>query len=85
MEPASQRDAATPQSQHGGAKPYSKWDFEKYLAEPEQSKRNFWAKAPTEKKLEVAKALTARFLERDDEFQQAREFGAGEWGLGDAL
>ena len=85
VEAAGQRDNAAPSSQRGGSKPYSKWDLEKHLAEPEHSRRVFWVEAPAEKKLEIARALTERFRERDEEFQEARECGAGDWGLGEAL
>ena len=56
--------------------------MDRYEAEPEESRRGFWQKAPHERKAEVALAITAKYREREDEYQQAKAAGAEAWGLG---
>ena len=48
----------------------------------EDSRAGFWQKAPAERKTEVALAITVKYREREDIFQQARALGAEAWGLG---
>ncbi len=81
VESLSQRDP-TALSRHGGHKPYSKWTMHKYLQEDEDARRGFWSKAPADKKVELARALTEKFREQDDQYQEARAMGAEPWGLG---
>ena len=68
---------------HGGSRPFSKWDLQRYEAgEDEDSRRGFWQRAPPNLKMEVAQGITAKYRERDDLYQQAKALGAEAFGLG---